>query len=172
MQDFPPELVVAVFAYLTLPELVTCQYVCRSFKDTINNSVQLQYQMELEKSGMIHNPNSGMCASDCLEMLKKREEAWSNFEPVFKRRIHVGHQETGIYEISGGTYFLGESKRTSIPFLRLPSTPDGDAEWDKLVVGCKIIDIGISLYEHDLFTAIVLYDSLSNSYHFDCLKVN
>ncbi|KAK0461862.1 uncharacterized protein EV420DRAFT_1527704 [Desarmillaria tabescens] len=156
MQDFPPELVVAIFAHLTLSELITCQYVCRSFKDTITSSVQLQYQMALEKSGMIHNPNSGMCASDCLEMLKKREEAWTKFEPIFKRRIHVDHRETGIYEISGGTYFLGESKRTSIPFLRLPSTPDGESEWDKLVVGCEIVDIGIALYEHDLFTAIVM----------------
>ncbi|KAK0230516.1 hypothetical protein IW262DRAFT_1523009 [Armillaria fumosa] len=156
LQDFPPELVVAVFAHLTLSELVTCQYVCHSFKDTINSSVQLQYQMALERSGMIHNPKSSICASDCLEMLRKREEAWTKFQPVFKKRIHVDHQETGIYEISGGTYFLGESKRTSIPFLRLPSTPDDDAEWDKLVVGCQIVDIGIALYEYDLFTAIVL----------------
>ncbi|KAK0491272.1 hypothetical protein IW261DRAFT_78472 [Armillaria novae-zelandiae] len=112
--------------------------------------------MALEKSGMIHNPKSDMCASDCLEMLRKREEAWTKFQPVFNKRIHVDHQETGIYELSGGIYFLGKYKPTRIPFLRLPSTPDDDTEWDELVVGCQIVDIGVALYEHDLFAAIVL----------------
>ncbi|KAK0499814.1 hypothetical protein EDD18DRAFT_864045 [Armillaria luteobubalina] len=120
------------------------------------SSVQLQYQMALEKSGMIHNSKSDMCVSDCLEMLRKREEAWTKFQPVFNKRIHVDHQETEIYEISGCTCFLGEYKHTSIPFLRLPSTPGDDTEWDELIVGCQIVDIGVALCEHDLFAVIVL----------------
>ncbi|KAF9022230.1 hypothetical protein BDZ89DRAFT_1070864 [Hymenopellis radicata] len=155
-QDLPEELLISIFNHLSAFELNSCQRTCRFINDIISNSLNLRYQVALEMYGMAHNPNCTLDIAECLRRLERHEEAWGTLTPVFTRTLDVENNVSGIYELSGGTYFLGASKERTIPFLRLPTDSASPTHWDTLRVDGEVVDIGIALYEHDLFAAIVL----------------
>lgn len=156
LQDVPAELLISIFHDLSLVDLHRCMATCRFIHDVIKDSIELQYQMELEMHGMVHNPNCRLDVAECLLRLRRQEAAWRSLTPSFERTIRIQNNASGIYELSGGTYFLGASGASQVPFLRLPTDPTAPATWDSLQVEGKIVDIGISLFEHDLFAAIVM----------------
>ncbi|KIY69956.1 hypothetical protein CYLTODRAFT_420264 [Cylindrobasidium torrendii FP15055 ss-10] len=156
--DLPPELLVSVFAFLQLPDLSCTRCVCKQFAQVISTSLILRYQMSLERYGMKHNPHSEMDTAQSLDALERHLDAWtpSILEPSFVKIVDISNKDSGIYELSGGTYFLGRTAGQTVPFLRLPSSPEDPVQWDELHVQGDIVDIGIAVYEHDLFVAVVM----------------
>ncbi|KAF8414730.1 hypothetical protein L210DRAFT_3497538, partial [Boletus edulis BED1] len=51
--DLPPELLTAICAFVGCPTVVWCRLVCRRLRDVIDGSLELQYQTELVRDGMI-----------------------------------------------------------------------------------------------------------------------
>ncbi|KAF9804393.1 hypothetical protein IEO21_09405 [Rhodonia placenta] len=173
--NLPPELLAYILAYLPLPGLAACLSVNRRLHDIIVSDVLLQYIVELRAAGVENNssPSCRLTIADRLRMLRQREQAWECLEFGRITSIPVKHNPSGIYDLTGGLFLLGESRsptRTgtdALHFVRLLSAISdseesegeyiaADAKWSRIDLGAHIVDIGLAVQEHDLI-AIVTY---------------
>lgn len=158
--DLPPELLIRILSFLTVPDLSSCLEVNVLFSVIIKESVLLQYLIATEIAGVRDNPNCTLDLATRLQRLDQRELAWSRFRPNFKTTIDIPHRPTGIYDLTGGLYLLGDG----IPVTKglncvvLPSTESGpplnELKWTRTSVGRKIVDVGLALQEHDLVAVV------------------
>ncbi|KAJ3495767.1 hypothetical protein NLJ89_g10576 [Agrocybe chaxingu] len=153
------------FGYLRLLDLHRCRRVCHLLKDTIDGSLHLQYQMQLELAGMRNNPNSKACVTSRLELLKTREKAWRTFDWSFVTNITVPCQSSGVYDLTPSAYLLGKTlsgdvfETTGIQSVQLPAKFPEDletvsVEWNEFDFGMHIIDFGTAIEEHDLMACV------------------
>ncbi|KAF7366507.1 F-box domain-containing protein [Mycena sanguinolenta] len=131
---------------------------CSSFLDDfISSSVELQYQIALEASHLVDNTSSTMPISDRLSLLGSREEAFASVKPSWKVSVPVTFQASGLYELSGGSLWLGERPNRTLRYIELPSRPTEEGEpslqWQSISKPTGlgfIIDFGLAINEHDL----------------------
>ncbi|KAI9566656.1 hypothetical protein HD554DRAFT_2323027 [Boletus coccyginus] len=57
--DLPPELLIAICAFVAFPTAVWCRLVCRRLRDIIDASLEMEYRIELARDGMI---DGGACS--------------------------------------------------------------------------------------------------------------
>lgn len=157
--DLPHELIIQILHFLDLSNLLTCQRSCRFLHTSIAESVTLQYHLELKAAGYEDNPNCSLDIAERLKQLRSRESAFRDCRPDFTRSIPIPHAGSGIYELSGGTYMLGEATRKQLPTLKLPSVQSDRASWN-YSLGFEsepdhfIVDAGLAVDEHDLVAVI------------------
>jgi hypothetical protein len=155
----PTELLVHVLAQLPLVDLLTCQLINKHVRNTIQRSVLLQYSIATATAGVIDNPYCPLSISERLEALRKREHAWGNFVIGSRVPISVSGRPSGIYDLTGGIFLLGNAAiwdhriTTSIDYIRLPSSPP-PPPWSRLSIHRHIVDVGLAVYEHNLIAIV------------------
>ncbi|KAF8268715.1 hypothetical protein EI94DRAFT_1120864 [Lactarius quietus] len=77
---FPTELLIRIFAYLQVTELVSVQHTCRRFYDVISDSNSLQYFLHTEANHLEDFLPPDFSLSDRVALLKHHETAWNNLE--------------------------------------------------------------------------------------------
>lgn len=152
--DLPFELLVKILIFLPPSFLPACQRVNRLFRATISESVICQYGIALDAGGYEDNPKSNLSVTERLDKLRRREEAWSILVPDFKDSIPLNHNASGIYDLTGGTYLLGTFDRRALHYITLPSLPSQTCEWSSVNVSSDVVDIGLSVHEHDLMVVV------------------
>ncbi|KAJ3869354.1 hypothetical protein EV359DRAFT_30136 [Lentinula novae-zelandiae] len=151
LYHLPNELVAHIFLFCTFKDILSFQATCRLFHEIITTSSSIQYRIALEISGLEDNPQHELSIPDRLQLLQRREAAWTLFQPNFIQTVPVKNTAVVIYELSGGTYLLSGISRDSINHLRLPSTPsDPTPCWDHIPVADELLDFGLAVTEHDL----------------------
>ncbi|KAJ6588506.1 hypothetical protein B0H19DRAFT_1248157 [Mycena capillaripes] len=155
--DVPPELLVHILSFLPIDALHECRQASRFLFDFINTSIELKYKMATEVAGVSDNPSAPIPISDRLIKLQARETAFEDVDPSWRLSIPVTFTPSGLYELSGGKFWLGEHQRTALRYIELPSEPaEEDAppvEWRRIPLpssNSKIIDFGLAIDEHDL----------------------
>ncbi|KAG6844656.1 hypothetical protein H0H87_005107 [Tephrocybe sp. NHM501043] len=116
----------------------------------IQNSLGLQYRFNVVPAGVVTNEHSSHDALDRIRSLRDRVEGWFHMQLDFRRFIPVINFPSGIYDLTGGIYFRGDSGRKTIHYCELPSAPIDVAVWKQVHVDKTLVDIGVSVYEHDL----------------------
>ena len=114
--------------------------------------------MHLQLFGYRDNPSSPLVIADKLKLLIQQERAWSRLDFEKQTSVHLPFHPSSIYELSDGIFLLGEgsaslSGTNIIRWARLSSLADGmssDEHWGRISVGAHIIDVGLSVQEHDL----------------------
>jgi hypothetical protein len=163
--NLPPELLIRILSFLNLSDLSTCLDVNLLFRTLIRQSVLLQYLIAREAAGVDDNPNCKLDIATRLQRLNKREYAWSRFEPNFHSSVEVLHHPSGIYDLTGGVYLLGDGDgprpvTKGLNYVVLPSTetgmPSKELQWSRISVGRNIVDVGLGLQEHDLIAIVTL----------------
>jgi len=170
--DLPTELIVRILACLPCPALLSCRLASRSFRALIDADTSLQYIIELHAAGAVDNPASRHVLVDRLRILKERERAWHRLEFSRIAHIQVPHNPSSIYDLTGGTFLLGESYSRILPVWRSTDATRSinlrallkandttnvlDGPWAHIDIHSKIMDVGIAAQEHDLI-AIVTY---------------
>lgn len=152
--DLPPELIIRIFYFLDLIDLISCQLTHSALQALLKSSIFLDYRIATEIARVEDNPRSTLAVSERLEALVNREAAWSNIKVDFSRSISVGHNASGIYDLTGGVYLLGEQGRHTFYYCTLPSTPSDPIRWKRVDIGRTIIDVGLAVHEHDLIAVI------------------
>jgi len=74
----------------------------------------------------------------------------------FRKKIQVTHDPSGIYDVGGGIYLMGDKDKRTLHFLELPKT-EREAEemkWNNIKVEKCLIDMALSVYEHDLVAVV------------------
>jgi len=126
----PDELLVAIFLRLDVPSINACQHTCQRFRCIIEDSVNVQYHVELQLACMQNVPASDMSITSRLSMLRAQGRAWealswSTPEPV------VLPTPPGVtkWKLVGG--FLCVDGPGFIQCIRLPSPirGTGQREW-------------------------------------------
>ena len=181
---------------------------CRYLNNLILGSSQLLYEAELFNTNQIDNPYLGegrakpsMTVAEKLEWLRETSRRWSvlDIEKETKgyhaedgewiehsdlrgrriRSIKVNHSPSGIYDLTGGIYLLGDLPRQVLHWVKLPSKDDIQdgvrSEWNKIDIEelrkrpdsdgrhRTIVDMGLCIHEHDLICIVTTYALFSSS---------
>ncbi|KIM55698.1 hypothetical protein SCLCIDRAFT_134153 [Scleroderma citrinum Foug A] len=80
LPDLPPELWIAILRFTDTRTILRCTAVCRSIRAIIDDSVELQYRIELTLDGMIDGPPSPVIIGDRLARLRALRRAWATLD--------------------------------------------------------------------------------------------
>ncbi|KAG1737983.1 hypothetical protein EDB19DRAFT_2025492 [Suillus lakei] len=83
LEGIPDEMQCYILGFLSYNEIIRCASTCRTMYNTVKYSVELQYIIELGAHGLIEAHPRGPTVSipDCLDILRKKADAWSTFKP-------------------------------------------------------------------------------------------
>jgi hypothetical protein len=152
--DLPPELIVHILYHLSPKDLLACRLISKYFNNIIQNSILLQYHLALNGAQAENNPYSYLPTSEKLKALEDSEKAWAFLRPRFTTSIEVPHNPSGIYDLTGGVYLLGNANKTQLHYMQLPSRGQDEICWKVIDVGRMIIDMGLCVHEHDLIAIV------------------
>ncbi|KAJ7698177.1 hypothetical protein B0H14DRAFT_3529054 [Mycena olivaceomarginata] len=165
--DLPPEILAYIFTFLPNAALHTARQSCHFLSAFITSSVELQYQMAVEVAQVTDNPTSPIPISERLARLRAREEAFGEVNATWKVSVSVPFPASGLYELSGGMFWLGEVNRKALRYIELPSRPAEEGappmEWGRIALPSKesvIIDFGLGIEEHDLIAMVTFTPSV------------
>lgn len=164
--DLPNEIIHRVLSLLSPLEIVTCNLVNKFLNSIISESSALQYYIALVLAKADDNPCSVASLRQKLSDLRSSEYAWSNLQPKFIASLSVMHRTSGIYDLSGGTYLLGNIDRMALQYVQLPSRVDDPVVWKKIALKKTIIDMGFGVFEHDLIA--IFTRQASRPFHSGC----
>ena len=91
-----------------------------------------------------------------LRVLKFSKDAWAFLHPHFTVSIPVTHSQSGVYDLTGGIYLLSNSSRAALHYPKLPSKLGDETDGKVLGSNKLIIDIDLSIFEHDLIVDVVM----------------
>ncbi|KAJ7757071.1 hypothetical protein B0H16DRAFT_1416893 [Mycena metata] len=155
--DLPPELLVHIFTFLPRDAIHCCRKTSRYLYQTIKFSIELRYQVDREFAHVTDNPASLLPISERIAKLGARESGFSTMTPSWVRTIPVPFTTAGLYELSCGLFWLGESGREALRYIVLPNEPPGPnpspIQWERIALPSsrsRIIDFGLAIDEHDL----------------------
>ncbi|KAF8208380.1 hypothetical protein K438DRAFT_1813902 [Mycena galopus ATCC 62051] len=155
--DLPPEILTYILAFLPNAALQSTKKSSRFLFTLITSSIELQYQMAAEVAQVVDNASSRMPIYERLALLRTREEAFEIVSPSWKITVPVPFQASGLYELSGGLFWLGEEPNRTLRYLELPSQPSEEGaaplEWKRITLPSQesyVIDFGLAVDEHDL----------------------
>ena len=173
--DLPNEIILHILLSLNDPDLLPAICLCHQLYDLGSVDLRVQYRLACYAAGVVDNPNCALPVYERFETLKRREQAWKTLTVRRKATARVEHLPTGIYDLTGGVYFLGEglplggtgAYTRKLRWLRLPSVEDAPAEieWNVIDIGKFISDLGLSIPENDLVAIAHLYVYRPLSHH-------
>ena len=152
--DLPFEIIHTIISLLPPIQLSTCQLVNKHLNAIISDSLSLQYTIALALAMADDHPCSMVPLSQKLENIRSSEAAWASLQPKFIASLPVRHRTSGIYDLSAGTYLMGDVDRMTLQYLRLPTRADDPLDWRRITVDKTIIDMGFCVFEHDLIAII------------------
>jgi hypothetical protein len=152
--DLPVEIIHRILSLLSSIQVATCQLVNKHLNAIIAESLVLQYSIALELAIADDDPCSVVSLPQKLENIRSSEAAWASLQPKFITSVPIPHRTSGIYDLSSGTYLLGNADKMSLQYLRLPARVDDPLDWRRITVDKVIIDMGFSVFEHDLIAII------------------
>jgi hypothetical protein len=94
-------------APLDLVSLHSCKASCRSLSRLISGSAVTQYAELTQYLGVLDNPLPPTVVADRLEQLRRLEAGWRQFTFSAAKRVAFKSLSSGIYDLTGGFYFLG-----------------------------------------------------------------
>ena len=160
----PPELIFQTLRYLSPKDIIPCRRTCRTMYNLCNDPY-LRYVVQMERCGVTDNLHPGLCYSDRLRILERREKAWEILD--FRKPVQVcaPFDSTAMYDLTGGALLLGQSLSDNrrltggYSYISLPSFSEEkdqkELQWMGFDLGgIQILDVGLAVHEHDLIAAL------------------
>ncbi|KAI0741187.1 hypothetical protein C8Q76DRAFT_791528 [Earliella scabrosa] len=128
--SLPKELMQAIFAELSILDVVRCATVCRYLHDIIKNDILLQYSTETRVNGMVDGPPDSMTVSERLDRLlqhgKDMQAMQLSCHTYLRDDSHsVLHSSSCLSQDGSLVHFSRNEKGTSVVIDALPSTTRG-----------------------------------------------
>jgi len=164
--DFPPELMIRILLFLSPLDIISCRRTCRILYDLCSDST-FCYLIQMERSAVNDNMSPGLSYSERLRILEKREEAWAILN--FHRSVSfpIPFNWTNHWSCTDGALLLGTasdcgSSESTVghSYVTLPSLSDAQDqkfEWKRHNFDIEVIDIELSVHEHDMIAALTTY---------------
>ncbi|TFY76209.1 hypothetical protein EWM64_g7803, partial [Hericium alpestre] len=166
--SLPTELIIKTLSFLHFRDLLRCQACCKRFRTIVEDSILLQYIIQLEMTGSDELSLRGKSYGERLKEIRRREHGWCHLSIRSSMDVELGFGSSGIYDLTGGTFLLGTRPSVGSPrstyglsYLALPSLdPEGnppreeDVKWKTIELGLHVVDVGLSIREHDLMAVL------------------
>ncbi|KAJ7641241.1 hypothetical protein FB45DRAFT_899736 [Roridomyces roridus] len=119
MNLVPPEILSEILSLLDPKTLLGCSTVCRTWHESIRDTPNLQYIIELWRDGLEPGYDGHLPVKECLNTLHQRRQAWRNISWKCQKVIDIpGIQVCKAYELVGGV--LAVQERGAPNFCTLP----------------------------------------------------
>ncbi|PIL34558.1 hypothetical protein GSI_03336 [Ganoderma sinense ZZ0214-1] len=167
--DLPGELLIECFSYLDYKTLV-----CKRFRQSIKDSVELQYLVELGADGLIEGVGCNLPTSERLKLLLQRRARWrylnwSQITPVAVPALCQAYELVdGVFASSMGSDFSG-SRHLQLSWL--PSSTDQARTVEREDVGVRMRDFAIDPSQ-DLMALVMADDVASFTVHLQTIGTN
>jgi hypothetical protein len=103
LPGFPTELLIQIFAYLQVADLLSVQHSCCRFYDVISHSASLQYFLHTEVNHFEDLLPPDFALEDRVALLKHHETAWNNLElNTFTRFVTSEDSHSHCYILQDG----------------------------------------------------------------------
>lgn len=161
--DLPAEVIIQIFSYLALADAIAISSVNVFLRTCFKSSPQLQLRFASQIAAVTDNSHCRLDLNNRLHLLTKLEDGWSNFQIDFDKALPILHEPFGIYDLTDGIYLMGDSSQKVLHYCRLPSSVDDPMVWSRIDVdpSLSIVDVGLSIYEHDLIAVVSTCVSIS-----------
>lgn len=161
--NLPPEILVRIFLFLPLPGLLACQGVNYYLYNVISSSIELQYALHCKSATQLDtdSPHCLLSSKERMALLLDKEARWKELNHRFHSAANISFLTSGIYDLSGGVYLLGDVSRRTLHYTYLPNDSDQKLVWKSITTDHSIIDMGLCVHEHDLIVIITTCASLS-----------
>ncbi|KZT19102.1 hypothetical protein NEOLEDRAFT_1246057 [Neolentinus lepideus HHB14362 ss-1] len=116
------ELMTLILSELDLKLLLQMRTVCKSLKSLVDESIALQYKVELAAAGMEDNHKSPLVMSERMSRLQQYTLAWQNLD---FHTIELPPQPLSTWELVGGVLGSIAPKDSRMIFNRLPGHSRG-----------------------------------------------
>jgi hypothetical protein len=103
----PEELILDIMTALTLQDLHACSATCRFLSTLLSTSAIAQYIQLIQYTGVLDNPLTSTLIADRLERLRTVDRGWRTLNTLTTKRVKCPYMPSGIYDLTGGFYFLG-----------------------------------------------------------------
>jgi hypothetical protein len=152
--DLPSYVIHEILSLISPIELAACQLVNKQLNVTISESLILQYRFALALAMADDNPSSMIPLPQKHKDIRSSEAAWATLQPKFIASRRVKHRTSGIYDLSAGTFLLGNASRKALQYLQLPTRVGDSLGWRSIILDKSIIGVGSCVFEHDLIAII------------------
>ncbi|KIK52146.1 hypothetical protein GYMLUDRAFT_180465 [Collybiopsis luxurians FD-317 M1] len=118
LEIFPHEITLRILSYLDALTLVLCQSVCRFLHQTIIETADLVYAIELAIACQEDGTNPTLSYKEKLELLRNQQERWTELR--WSKDIRYPMITAGLWELFGNVLAQNSLDR-SLTFVQLPS---------------------------------------------------
>ena len=161
--DFPPELMIRIFLFLSPLDIISCRRTCRILYLLCSDST-FRYLIQLERSAVSDDMSPGLSYTGRLRILEKREEAWAMLKFHRSVKVPIPFNPSSHWSFTGGALLLGTALDRESPFrsaghshVALPSLSDAQDqkfEWKRHNFKTELIIVELSVHEHDMIAAL------------------
>ncbi|KAI8977791.1 hypothetical protein BD414DRAFT_517035 [Trametes punicea] len=157
----PDELLVEVLKHLDAKHLLRCRLACKSMSVTIKNSLQLQYNIELEADGLVDGYRCPLSLAERYVLLMQRRRRWRDLD--WSKVVSItAPAMCQAYELVDGVFAssmhtgFGASRHLSLTWLPTSREPARKIERDDM--GALVCDFAIDPSQ-DLIALVVSENS-------------
>ena len=133
LSRFPTELLIRIFTYLQVSDLLSVQHSCRRFYDVISDSASLQYFLHTEINLLEDLLPPDFSLKDRVAILKHHETAWNNLElNTFNRFVTREDSRSRCYVLQDGYLIYKAVTNAQYGYMDLHSSsavPNAEAAW-------------------------------------------
>ncbi|KAF5374083.1 hypothetical protein D9757_010711 [Collybiopsis confluens] len=119
LEILPPEIILGILLRLDAVSLTRCQLVCKFFRDTITQSANLVYTIELAISQQEDGQTSILSPKEKLELLRNQQKHWTQMR--WGDELRYTMKKSGLWELFGNV-LVQRNLDHSFTFVQLPST--------------------------------------------------
>ncbi|KAG6891124.1 hypothetical protein C0992_010418 [Termitomyces sp. T32_za158] len=154
--DLPAEVIIQIFSYLAWADAIAISSVSVFLRTCFTTSKQLQLRFASQVAAVTGNSYCQLDFNDRLRLLRRLEDGWSDFRVDFNKTLPILYEPFGIYDLTGGIYLMGDINQKVLHYCKLPSSVDDSMAWSRIDLdpSLSIVDVGLSVYEHDLIAVV------------------
>ncbi|KAG6867944.1 hypothetical protein C0993_009256 [Termitomyces sp. T159_Od127] len=162
--DLPAEVIIQIFSYLAFADMIAISSVSVFLRTCLTTSPQLQLRFASQVASVTSNSHCQLDLNDRLRLLRRLEDGWYKFRVDFNKTLPILHEPFGIYDLTGGIYLMGDTNQKVLHYCRLPSSVDESMAWSRIDLdpSLSIVDVGLSIYEHDLIAVVSTKPTATN----------
>ena len=142
LPGFPAELLIRIFSYLQVADLLSVQHSCCRFYDVISDSASLQYFLHTEVYLLEDLSPPDFSLEDRVALLEHHETAWNNLELNTFTQFVTSEESHARYYILQDGYLIYKAVRTNATTAQYGYTdlysssavPTAEAPWTHILL--------------------------------------
>ncbi|KAI0351049.1 hypothetical protein OH77DRAFT_1430272 [Trametes cingulata] len=176
--ELPKELQIRIIGGLDGRSILACKKADRVLAQLIDETVELQYKLELALAGMIDGPPSNVCVSDRLDALRAYRASWKSGLGEHPAR-GISHNGACIRRINATSFVYSDRQAGTFtlhvpaaPFFGVPGRVETYAGWERVSSNPDMKNYNVSPSDDLLVYSCHGSNPLGDGYYASCTFVS